>query len=146
MKDMTLIKFKQTKPFDRDFDDMVNEFFGYKPTLYTRNNNIGLTNVKETNDSYCLEVQLPGFSKDETNVEIEDNMISISANVEDTNSEDNKYYNRQEFVKKSFVRTFNLPEDVDENKISADMVDGVLSVVLNKKKNVVKKPTKIKIL
>jgi len=148
---MTLIKFNNKPkslfaPFDKNFDDMVNEFFGYTPTLYRTKSDFGATNVKETDESYNLEVLLPGFSKDETNVEIEDGMITISAKVEDTNSEETKDYNRQEFVKKSFVRAFNLPDDVDEDRISADMKDGVLFVSLNKKEEVVSKPKKIKIL
>jgi len=146
---MNLIKFKQPdglfKPFDKSFDDMVNEFFGYTPTIFTRTPNFGSVNIKETNESYNLEVLLPGFSKDETNVEIEDDILTISAKVEDTNSKQDENYTRKEFVKKSFVRSFTIPENVDVEKISADVRDGVLNVVLNKKQLEKQKPKKIKI-
>lgn len=148
---MTLVKFRQPneflKPFDKSFDEMVNEFFGYTPTFFTKtNHNFGAVNVKETNDAYNLEVLLPGFSKDETNVEIEDDMLTISAKVEDTNSQSNENYTRKEFVKKSFVRSFTLPENVDTEKISADIKDGVLNVILTKKQIEEQKPKKIKVM
>jgi HSP20 family protein len=148
---MNLIKFNQPnelfKPFDKTFDEMVNEFFGYTPTFFTkRNPDFGSINVKETPESYNLEILLPGFSKDETNVEIEDDIITISAKVEDTNSEDDKNYTRKEFVKKSFVRSFTLPENVDSEKITADVKDGVLNVIMTKKQVEEQKPKKKKIL
>jgi len=130
--------------FDRTIEEFVNEFFGYnKPTTFYSTK--GLTNVKENEKSYNLELLLPGYSKDETNVEINEDMLKISANVEDTNSKDTEKWTRKEFVKKSFVRTFSIPEDVDKENINADMKDGVLSIILNKKVEE-KKQTKIKIM
>ncbi|NPV12810.1 MAG: Hsp20/alpha crystallin family protein [Ignavibacteria bacterium] len=148
---MTLVKFKQPyelfKSFDKTFDEMVDEFFGYTPTLFTRTTNIlGAMNVKETNESYNLEILLPGFTKDETNVEIEDDMLTISAKVEDTNSQSNEGYTRKEFVKKSFVRSFSIPENVNTEKITADIKDGVLNIVLTKKQKEEQKSKKRKIM
>lgn len=145
---MTLIKFRQPsdlfRPFDRTFEEMVDEFFNFNP-WFTRTNNFGAVNVKETDASYVLEVLLPGFSKDEVNVEIEDETLTISAKVENSTSSNNDGYTRKEFMKKSFMRSFTIPENVDVDKISADMKDGILNIVLNKKQVEEKKPNKRKI-
>ncbi len=147
---MTLIKFRQPselfKPFEKTFDEMIDEFFSYTPLFARSFNNLGSVNVKETKDSYNLEVLLPGFSKDETTVEIEGDVLTISAKVEDSKLQSDDNYTRKEFIKKSFVRSFTIPNDVDTEKITAEIKNGVLEIVLRKKDAQEEKSKKIKIM
>ena len=117
---------------DRTFDSFLNDFFGndFGLSNYSMRKTIGLTNVKENEKSYELEIMLPGFTKEETNIDIDDNMIKISGNIEQQKSDDK--YHRKEFYKQSFSKSFTLPDNVDRENIKAEMKDGILYLKLNK--------------
>lgn len=115
------------------FEDFVNDFFGYKPmrvpSLYNRESDLGAVNVKENDKSYSMDVFVPGFQKQDINIEVEKDIIKISANIEEKNED----YNRKEFSRKSFMRSFTIPEDADMENVSADLKDGILNIIINKK-------------
>ncbi|MCD7972997.1 MAG: Hsp20/alpha crystallin family protein [Candidatus Azobacteroides sp.] len=91
-------------------------------------------NVKEGKDEYKIEVSAPGFRKEDFNLSIDHNVITISAKKEETNEEkdDQDKVLRQEFTSSSFSRSFTLPEDIDTEKISAAQNNGVLEIKLPK--------------
>jgi HSP20 family protein len=92
-------------------------------------------NVRETNEAYELEVAAPGMNKQDFKVELDNNLLIISAEKENKQEDqDNKgNYSRREFSYQSFVRTFNLPEQmVQGDKIAASYKDGVLLVSIPK--------------
>lgn len=102
-------------------DDFFNNFFeGY--------DKLPATNVTETKDSYKVELSVPGFDKDKFHVEVKNNVLTISANMEDSHEEKDKDDKviRREFKSSSFSRSFTLPENVDNNKISAEHQNGIL--------------------
>jgi len=92
------------------------------------------TNVKETKKEFKLDISVPGFSKEDFKVEIDKNVLVISAeknsNTEEK-SEDEKVL-RREFTSSSFSRSFTLPENIDTDKITANQKDGVLRITLPK--------------
>jgi|AntRauTorckE6833_2_1112554.scaffolds.fasta_scaffold51281_1 HSP20 family protein len=101
------------------------------------------SDIYETNDAIVIEAELPGLKKDDVNVEINDNVLSIKGErkEEDEQSEDN-YYRRERFIGK-FHRAFTLPMDVDTEKISAKFKDGVLHLEIPKPEE--RKPKKINV-
>lgn len=116
------------------FEDFVNDFFGYNkpmrvPSIYARESDLGAVNVKENEKNYSMDVFVPGFQKQDINIELENDIIKISANIEEKNED----YNRKEFSRKSFVRSFTIPEDADMENVSADLKDGILNITINKK-------------
>jgi HSP20 family protein len=128
----------------RLFDEMFNEGLGrdynynWKP----------LANVSEKEDRFELELAVPGMKKDNFNISIEKNMLSISAENKTDNTEErqdeNVNYTRREFVYGSFCRSFTLPESVDREKISAEYTDGILKLILPKsEKETLKKLVKV---
>lgn len=121
--------------FDQLWDEKVDFL-----DVFKNKNELGSTNVEETNDYFKLEILLPGYKKNEIDIEIDDNYLNISAEVE----QKNKNYNRQEFFKKSFERKFNLPENI-KDEIKAEMNDGILNITLFKKEKELKNK-KIEIL
>jgi HSP20 family protein len=102
-------------------------------------------NVRETNDEFIIEVAAPGMNRDNFKVELDNNILSISAELQGKNetSEQNDNYNRREFNYQSFQRSFSLPETkVEGTKISAKYKDGILYVAIPKKEEVKIKPAR----
>lgn len=102
-------------------------------------------NVRETNDAFELEVAAPGMSKQDFNVELDNNMLVISAQKRHDHEEQDKEgnYTRREFSYQSFTRTFSLPERmVEGDKISAKYHDGILHISIPKTEEAKVKPAK----
>lgn len=92
-------------------------------------------NVFETEQNYEIELAAPGLNKDDFNVHVdEDNnlVITMEKKSADKEGKKNGRYLRREFSYSKFQQTMILPEDVDKDKISAHVENGVLNVVLPK--------------
>ena len=96
--------------FDRFFDDSLEkEFFGTHNPLYGKHaKNLMKTDVKDVNDHYEVAVDLPGFQKDEVNVELENGYLTISAakGLDKDQKDDEGHYIRQERYSGSCSRSF----------------------------------------
>ncbi len=91
-------------------------------------------NVMEDEKSYKIEVAAPGMTKDDFQVSLaDDDHLTISLEKKDESNDDNKKYLRREFSYSKFQQTVALPEDVDKETITASVVDGVLSIDMQKK-------------
>jgi HSP20 family protein len=114
-----------------DFTKSFNEWFGNFgfPTTFANSPKV---NVKETDKAYEIEIANPGFTKDETKIEVTDGVIHVSMNLEAETKDDNKYHVHQ-WEKSSYNESWNIPEDVIEEQISAKHTDGVLTITLPKK-------------
>jgi len=90
-------------------------------------------NVRETENHYEMDVIAPGRKKEDFNVSINDNMLTISfdSKSENVNSQKDGWV-RNEYVQRSFSRTFTLDDTVDMNKINATYTDGILHLTLAK--------------
>lgn len=114
---------------------LVNEFFN-DDFLNTRQLGAFRTsvNIVENENEYGLEVVAPGFEKENFNLKIENNQLIISAEVKKEEKEDGNNFNRREYQVQSFERSFALPEnEIDEQNIKANYVNGVLKVALPKR-------------
>ena len=123
--------------FDNDFsDNMMNG-------LRRVNATAPAVNVKEDVDKYTMEVAVPGIKKDYVRIDLNkdgDLELSIENKLEhheeDGKTERKEHYLRREFSYTNYQQTYSLPEDVEKEKISAKVEDGILSIVLPKiKKN-----------
>jgi HSP20 family protein len=92
-------------------------------------------NIRETDKTYEMEVVAPGLRKEDFNVNISDNMLTISFEQKQENKEENKSegYLRQEYRMQAFSRSFTLDDTIDADKIGAQYRDGVLHLSLPKK-------------
>ncbi len=102
-------------------------------------------NTREADDAYYIEVDLPGVSKDDINIDVNDNTLTISGvrKVKEEHKDDSFY--KVESVYGKFERSFSLPEDVDTDKIEAKHNNGVLEIKIPKIEKVEKAPKKIEI-
>ena len=119
------------------FDDFfTKDFFGIAPGVFNQRAASPAVNIKETESDFQLEVSAPGMKKDDFVLELDKNMLTISAEFKDEKEEKDEkgQYTRREFNYSSFSRSFTLPEDkVNEEKIGATYKDGILHVTLPKK-------------
>ena len=91
--------------------------------------------IYEENNSYVVEMDVPGFNKDEIDIDVEKGYLTISASHNEEKDEENKNYIRKERVYGSTKRQFYVG-DVDEDSIKASFDRGVLKVVVPKKEEI----------
>lgn len=114
----------------------VDDFFTPWKTMFEgmdKKFSMPAVNVAETKDDYNLSLAAPGLKKDDFKIDMDGNMLTISAEKEEEKEEKEKNYSRREYNYSSFKRTFTIPEDVNVDKIDATYTDGVLKVLLPKK-------------
>ena len=97
----------------------------------------------ETEDDFVLRADLPGLSEEEVNIELEDNVLTISGQRKAEHEERKEGYYRVERASGSFSRSLTLPEGVDPEKVSANFDRGVLEVRIPKPEQ--RKPRKVTI-
>ena len=132
---MTLVKFK--KPRLPWYDSMFTDLLGSDRLLTNdfmlENKWIPAMNVKETEDHFEIEMAAPGFNKKDFDISIENGLLKISAENSEEVKEEEGDYTRKEFNYNSFLRSFTLPENVNEEEmIDATYKRGILKLVLNK--------------
>ncbi len=128
-----------------------SEFFGKKNPLYGKHaKNLMKTDVRETEDAYEVDIDLPGFKKDEVTITVENGYLNISAvkglDKDETDKKTGKYI-RQERYAGSCSRTFYVGEAVEPEDVSAKFENGILQLHILKKeaKKVEKKDNRIAI-
>mgnify|MGYP002569739478 CR=1 FL=1 len=124
--------------FDEMFDDAFEMMpFGRRNPLYGRHGkNLMKTDVRETNDTYELDIDMPGFKKDEITAELKDGYMTISAAKgldQDEQEKDTGRYLRRERYAGACQRTFYVGEDVTEEDIKAEFKHGILTLNVPKK-------------
>lgn len=107
-----------------------------------RHRNVPAVNIYENNDEFRLDLAAPGLKKENFKINLDNNFLTISSEVQSSNEDKNTTCNRREFSYGSFQRTFTLPDTVDTEKISASYEDGVLSIHLAKKDEAKPKPVR----
>ena len=123
------------------FDDWMNfpfddDFFGRRNPLYGKNTkNMMKTDVRETDGSYELDIDLPGFKKDEIKAQLKDGYLTISAAKGVNNDQKDKdgNYIRRERYSGSMSRSFYIGENVTQEDVHAKYEDGILKLTVPKK-------------
>jgi HSP20 family protein len=100
-------------------------------------------NIKETETEFLLELAIPGRKKEDFNVEIDNDILTISSEVKNEENKEDEGYTRREFTFSSFKRVFSLPETISLDKINATYEDGILKFILPKKEEALPKPKRL---
>jgi len=147
---MTNVKFS-SRPFEGVLNNLVDNLFSELPVLFRNDINETMekgfvpVNVKETENAYRMEIVAPGFEKSDFNVNLDNNLLTISAERKPEGKEDKDRQIRREYSYRSFKRTFTLDEKTDATKIEASYINGVLILNLPKRVEVKTPVTEIKI-
>ena len=110
------------------FDDFFDDGFFSK-----KERNLMRTDIRETKDKYIIDIDLPGFSKENINLSLNKGYLEISAKVdkEDNSSEDEKYVRKERFYGEC-SRSFYVGEDITEEDIQAEFKNGILKIEVPK--------------
>ena len=146
---MTHVKFNNrnydkfnNRNYDRSFNNIVDELFNGLPVLFNDGYN-SLTkqgyvpvNIKENESGYSVDVVAPGFEKADFKVNLDGNILTISAEKKTEEKSETEKQIRREYSYKSFKRSFTIDEKIDAAGIEAKYVNGVLTLNLLKKEEV----------
>ncbi len=105
-------------------------------------NKLPAANITEGDKAFNLELAAPGLEKEDFDLSIDNQLLTVSCQKEEQSESKDKQYTRKEFSYRSFSRSFVLPESVDAEKINASYRDGVLNIELPKKETALKQPRK----
>jgi HSP20 family protein len=101
--------------------------------------------VREREDTYLVEVELPGLTKDDVKITMENNILTILGEKKQEKEEKRGDYHRSERVYGSFQRSFTLPSSVKNDKIEAQYKNGILTVTLPKVEEAKPKAIEVKV-
>jgi len=112
------------KPWDKWFDTNGGSL--------ARMLTVPAVNITEKQDHYEISLGVPGMKKNDFNIDVEGNMLTISAETEEEREKKDERHTRREFSYTSFSRSFTLPEGVVRDKIDASYENGMLKLVVPK--------------
>jgi HSP20 family protein len=115
-----------------DLDRLWENFFNdsLMPGYFTRSG-LMKVDIRDDKDAYILEAELPGVAREDINIEIDDGRLAISVNQDEKAEEKRESFIRRERRRTSMCRSFGL-ENIDADKISAKLENGVLTLRLPK--------------
>lgn len=131
---MTLVNFnnrtRNTAPyFNNVFDSLFSDAIT-KNKMVDKSPNV---NISENETAYVIDIAAPGLKKEDFQINLKKDTLSVWAEVKKEETEAVKDFTRKEFDYSSFARSFNLPESADGDKISAEYKDGILHINISKK-------------
>ena len=127
------------------FNDLFDNLFNEGVLLNKRLDKSPAVNIYENETSFQIELAAPGLKKEDFKINLEKDVLSISADVKQESDLENFRVNRREFGFYSFKRSFNLPDLIDHSNIEAKYQDGILSLTIAKKEEEIVKTRVIEI-
>jgi len=124
------------------FDDFFNDDFFFPTTK--SNTHLIKTDIIEEDDKFIVKADMPGLKKDDVDINIKDNILSIKAERKDESVDEKKNFIKKEIFVGKVERTFSLPNNIESDKISAEMIDGQLLISIPKSEKIKPKQIKIK--
>ena len=136
---MRIVKYNNNKVFP----SLMNEFFNddFRMNVINNNHSVPSVNSIENDNSFEIDLAVPGMKKDDFTIQLNDKVLVISS--ENKNSVENNSMRLNEFNYSSFQRSFTVPETVELDKIKANYKNGILKVKLPKKKDSITKPNRV---
>jgi len=104
-----------------------------------------LSNITETDTEFNIKAELPGLDKGDIEITYDDGVLEIKGEQKEEKEEKEKGYIRREFSSSSYYRAFQLPENIDPDKITANLDKGILNITIPKKEPEKKEKKKIEI-
>ena len=148
---MTTVRLNQ-KPFEKTFNSLFEDLFQNLPGSIAGEewngpvtNGVVPVNIRETAEAFILDIIAPGLEKSDFKVNIEKNLLTVSAEKKSEVKNETEKMIRKEFSFRSFSRSFKLNDTIDTSNINAKYEQGVLNINLPKKEEVKLSPTEINI-
>ena len=118
----------------RNSFDLFDNFFGDEDFFPKRERNLMKTDIKEKKDKYEIKMDLPGYEKENIDINLNNGYLEVSAKVEkeDNTGEEEKFVRRERFYGEC-SRSFYVGEDIKEEDIEAEFKNGILKIEVPKK-------------
>jgi HSP20 family protein len=143
---MRLVKWEPRASLARSFDDIFDDFFGNRWLDHSEYSYwTPAVDVIEEDNKYILKMDLPGLSKDDVKISVDNDTLKISGEKKYENEEKKKNYHRCERYYGKFERSFNLGKEIDTEKIEANFKNGVLNLELTKAESAKPKAIEVKV-
>mgnify|MGYP003687690871 CR=1 FL=1 len=134
---MNLIK-RQNPVFTSLIDDLfINQDWNHISAT------LPAANIIEADDHFNIELAAPGKKKSDFTIKLDEGVLTISSETETKSTEKDDSFTRKEFGYSSFKRSFNIPETISDDKISASYKEGILTVSLPKNAEALPQPKKL---
>jgi HSP20 family protein len=148
---MTLVRWDPFRELE-DVSDRLNRMFA-RPGARTSNGKETMivadwtpsVDISETENEYQIKAEIPDVKKEDVKVTLEDGVLTIQGERKHEKEERGKKYHRIERSYGSFVRTFSLPDVIDDEKVKAEFKDGVLNLHLPKSEKAKPKAIEVKV-
>lgn len=142
---MTLLKYHypERDVFSKRFTDIMDEFFNDE--VRTRQESFSPSmDISENEKEFVIEVEVPGMDKENIQINMEKNVLTISGERKFQEKEEDKQYHRVESHYGTFSRSLTLPDNADSESIQAAYENGILSISIKKSEKSLKKQIEIK--
>ncbi|MFD0861285.1 Hsp20/alpha crystallin family protein [Sungkyunkwania multivorans] len=142
---MTLVKRRNSDLWlPSIFDEFLTpDWFGGSTNKNVLSRSVPAVNIKEDEEGFSIELAAPGLKKEDFNISLDNDVLTISTEKETKSEEVEGQYTRREFSYSSFERSFNLPETVNTEAINASYEDGVLAIALPKREEAKPEPKRL---
>jgi HSP20 family protein len=134
---MNLLK-RQNPAFTSLFDDLI-----FNQDWNNQNLSLPAVNIIEADDHFDIQLATPGMKKSDFQIEVDEGVLIISSETVIQTNETETSFTRKEFGNHSFKRSFNIPDTIYVDKITAAYKEGILTVSLPKKEEALPQPKKL---
>ena len=147
---MTLVRWDPFRELE-DMSERLNRVFSRPSLRNSGKENLTVADwmptvdISETEGEYLIKAELPEVRKEDVKVIVENGVLTLQGERRQEKEEKGKRFHRVERSYGSFVRSFTLPESVDENSVKAEYKDGVLNLHLPKSEKVKPKAIDVKV-
>ena len=135
---MNIVKWDPFKELE-DVSNRLNRIFGSFPARAGSGQEMlavadwsPSADITETDAAYLIKAEIPGVQKEDVKVTVQDGMLTMQGERKMEKEEKGKKFHRIERSYGSFVRSFRMPDDADENSVKAEFKDGMLNVTVAK--------------
>lgn len=129
---MSIIRYNPTDYVPTTFSSMIDRFFNENLTRTGGSTFVPKVDIIENEKNFEVLVAVPGMKKEDFNIELKDNMLTISGERKFSEEKKDKNFHSIETQYGSFSRSFSMPENVDASKINAKYNEGILELVIPK--------------
>lgn len=129
---MSVIRYNANDFVPTSFSSLVDKFFNDSLTRSGGSTFIPKVDIVETAEAFEVQLAVPGLNKEDFNIELNDNYLTVSGERKFSDEKKDKSYHSIETHYGSFSRSFSLPENVDASKINAKYNNGILELTIPK--------------
>lgn len=134
---MTVVRLKNRPNGSASFNNLLSDVFPQFPSMYKEDlRQAAPVNIRETEKEYLLDVVAPGLNKEDFKISLENHLLTIAVEKDEETVNQSEKHIRREYGFQAFKRSFTLDEKINADGISAQYVNGVLTLNLPKKEEV----------